>query len=95
VDERRLAQALEALLEEHRRRGSPAEEFMAHGATVIITRATRGRVAARLGWLNDWPGPTVCGGRMWLGYMALADISTDRGRRDPSRRPRFGASSRR
>jgi hypothetical protein len=75
IDDERLGVALEALLEEQRRRGSAVDEALANGALIFVTTATGGRVEVRLGWLDDWRGERVRQGRgMALGFLALADV---------------------
>jgi hypothetical protein len=70
LDEQRLAEALEALLEDHRRRGSPAEGLIARGAAIFLTPAGHGRVEVRLGWLDGWPAERVRGHGMRLGFIS-------------------------
>jgi hypothetical protein len=74
IDDERLGVALEALLEEQRRRGSAADEALASGALIFITSAPGGRIEVRLGWLGDWRGENVRGHGMALGSLALADV---------------------
>jgi hypothetical protein len=79
LDDKRLGEALEGLLEEHRRNGSPAEELIARGAKVFIQPAGNGRAEVRIGWLDDWHGPNVSGRGMRLGFIAVEQLSTERG----------------
>ena len=76
MDEQRLAEAVDALLEEHRRRGSPAEALIARGARVIVKPASRSRVEVRLGWMDHWPAQNVHGHGMTLGFLALDELSS-------------------
>jgi hypothetical protein len=80
LDQNLLADAVDALLADHRRRGSPAEALVARGARIVIKPASRGRVEVRLGWIDEWPAQNVHGHGMTLGFLALEELSVNTAR---------------
>jgi hypothetical protein len=80
LDRHRLADAVDALLIDHRRRGSAAEALLARGAWIVVKPASRGRIEVRLGWLDEWPAQKVHGHGMTLGFLALAELSVSTAR---------------
>jgi hypothetical protein len=75
IDDERLGAALEALLAEHRARGSEVDDMIAAGATIFITSAGNGRVEVRVGRVDDWRGENVRGHGVALGFLELADVA--------------------